>query len=264
MLRAILHGKAGRVFIGGMDQSWRELFRQREDLLTSVFFGRFAYLSEGALKDTLALLVSKASTDALGSFEDITFWPKFQVDQSGRFVEPDVLIELEHATVLVEVKPPAGGLQNHSQWKAEIEGFVRRNEYADGTLEKSALHFVALGRNVAGWTSWKDALEKEFAEAKLKVHAVDWKELCAGVMDLLRGDCSSSDKAVFSDWLDAFSLYGLHMRAPPFEELMTVGPGKLDGWESMFDEYALPVEVLDWQPLSDAVAALELRIEKWS
>lgn len=73
MLHAVLHGKAGRVTADGEDQSWRELFRNREDLLTATFFGRLRYLSEEGEKKVLALLVGEKLADAFGPVREIIF-----------------------------------------------------------------------------------------------------------------------------------------------------------------------------------------------
>jgi hypothetical protein len=262
VLRAILHGKAGRVTIGGVDLSWRELFRQREDLLTSVFFGRLPYLSPEAIGEVLALLVSK-ETNASGEFEDMTFWPKLPGGDGRRFVEPDVLIEFEHATVLVEVKLPAGGAQSFSQWRNELRALLEYQAENAANAAGRDVHFVALGRNAPDWKQWKDQLEREFAEAGVRVHAVEWEQVGAGVMALSGATYSSRDKAIFSDWLEAFSLYGLLERARPFDDLLNIRPGILHGWESAFEEYPALRISHNWKPLSELAATFNLRSSAW-
>ena len=46
MLKAVVHGKAGRVDSNGdgVNQSWRQLFKSYEDLLTAAVFTRWGYL----------------------------------------------------------------------------------------------------------------------------------------------------------------------------------------------------------------------------
>ncbi len=78
MLAAVLHGKAGRISIDGEDQSWREVFRQREDLLTATIFGRFPYLSEQGERDFLNIFLPKEHVDELGDYQETIFWSKLK------------------------------------------------------------------------------------------------------------------------------------------------------------------------------------------
>ena len=96
MLNAILHGKAGRaVLAGGVEQSWREIFRQREDLLAAAFLGRLAYLSDVGKQRVLKLL-TPGFTESLGPMKSISFWPRLTGHAKRSFVEPDVLINYEN------------------------------------------------------------------------------------------------------------------------------------------------------------------------
>jgi hypothetical protein len=125
MLAAVLHGKAARVTVDGKDVSWRELFRQREDLLTAAFFGRFLYLSPTMRREALALLVGQRAAADLKDIEEIVFWPSLRLNEGdgGGRVEPDVVIECENGLVMVEVKPP-WGLQYELQWHNEVKALM--------------------------------------------------------------------------------------------------------------------------------------------
>ena len=126
MLQAICHSKAGRVATADTSCpdaesiSWRKLFRTREDLLTAMFFGRLAYLSDKTLNHVMALLLNAEAADELGCWQGIDYWPSLR-RKSGQRVEPDVLMRFENALVLVEVKPPAGNDQSCAQWRRQLQ-----------------------------------------------------------------------------------------------------------------------------------------------
>ena len=92
MLQAILLGKAGRIETDNGDvQSWREVFKLREDLLTAVFFSRIRYLSEDGERKILSLLVGNNAASQLGAVNEYIFWPKLSGLEGRSFVEPDIL-----------------------------------------------------------------------------------------------------------------------------------------------------------------------------
>lgn len=221
MLKAILLGKAGRVDSdSGVNLSWRDVFRQREDLLTSVFFSRIPYLSEEGEKNILALLLPRTSAAQVGLVSEISFWPKIFIDKSRSFVEPDLLIRCQNATILVEIKSPSGARQAFSQWKAEISAFLNEDDSERHAREKEhTIFFVAVGRNATLWRSWKIQLENEFIDTGLKVNALEWSDIFSGVYRLSQTECGR-DKRIYMDWIEAFSLYGLVKPPLPFDGML--------------------------------------------
>lgn len=214
MLSAILHGKAGRVEIGEQTLSWRELFRTREDLLTSVFFGRLEYLSDPAQAYVLALLLGKSLSGTLGRLEKIQFWPRLEGLEECRYVEPDVVLSFNDYLVLVEVKPPYGGDQCKDQWRKEITALRIQNN------ECKSIIFLALGRNVPSWQADAAALESEFPG--LQVVVQEWQVLKDELRKAMPDTVDGRDSRVMADWMEAFRLYGLRTRPEPFSDLLSI------------------------------------------
>lgn len=151
MLHAILNGKARRVSLQNDEsQSWRSVFQRYEDLLTAAFWGRISYLSEESLQSFLSSALD-VNVSEWGEFESLTFWPKYDfpdlivgsvrhwINDEDEFAEPNVVMNFTHATLLIEVKPPAGGQQYQQQWCKEIYAWKNSGE------DKAVLHFLALG-----------------------------------------------------------------------------------------------------------------------
>lgn len=210
MLTAILHGKAGRVEMGDQMLSWRELFRKREDLLTSVFFGRFQYLSEPTQAHVLGLLLGKSLSDTLGQLQSVDFWPRLKGLEKFLYVEPDVVLHFDEHLVLVEVKPPHGKNQCKDQWRKEIAALHLEND------ECKSIVFLALGRNVPTWKSDADGLEREFLG--LRVVVQEWQEI-KDELHKVSDTLDERDRRVISDWMEAFKLYGLREHPKPFDTL---------------------------------------------
>ena len=207
----ISRGKAGRLQLPGSDLQlgWRDVFRRNEDLLTGVIFSRFRFLSPTGLVQAMGLLLGEKHAEALGSLETIEFWPRLTGLSERSWVEPDVLLTFEKATVLVEVKPPFGGSQSVGQWRAEVMAFL--TECAKGERDyPSLLHFVALGRNRKDDIESHEPLVDACEDFDLLVHRREWDALWRPLPDLMER-CERADKAVFDDWLEAFALFGLEV-----------------------------------------------------
>ncbi len=213
MLTAILHGKAAQVEMDGLPITWRELFRKREDLLTSVFFGRLPYLSDEACHAIWSLLVGSTLAAAFGPLREVQFWPKLDGPTGRKYVEPDVVIEFDAHLLLVEVKPPFGGEQSIQQWRQEVEALRKSND--DG----KAIVLLALGRNMPEWRSIKKTLENEFERLGLQVFCCEWEQLLEGVNQPIH-QMDGRDARIFSDWLDAFQLFGMAPPKAPFSDLL--------------------------------------------
>lgn len=210
MLKAVIHGKAGRVDIkgDGDNQSWRQIFKSYEDLLTAAVFTRWGYLS-GESQSHLVRNWFNITDDKghdLSLFEDIKFWPKYELDVEGRsFVEPDVLIEFKTCDLLIEVKPPNGGDQYLEQWKDEIAGYRSLGREKD-------LYFLAIGRvSTEQFSQWHKEIMCDSNPYKPTLMAgLKWKPVAESIYELHKNSSvSRQDGRILSDMLDALGLYGV-------------------------------------------------------
>jgi hypothetical protein len=206
LLQAILNGKAGRIDVegNGATISWKQLFQTREDLLTSAFFNRFAYLSPIIQHRILKYIFD--GTGDFTCFEGIDYWPKYDLpDHDDRhFVEPDLLIKFKDFDILVEVKPPQGGYQYVDQWRAEIEGYFAQEH------DVKEVYFLAIGRIESVSKKERDNILQD-DKYKLKGLAVlSWKSVAKNLYQLFHSDEPlAQDKFILSDMLGALSLYGI-------------------------------------------------------
>lgn len=215
MLTAILHGKAGRIQLQGEETKvrWREVFQRSEDLLTSVFFSRLRYLSPQSTTRVMALLVGEEAASALGELRGIRFWPRLEGTNGRSWVEPDVQMQFSNALVMVEVKPPFGGVQRLEQWRAQIRALTQ--DLTEDDTPPQQLHFVGLGNNTLELDA-KMPTDWGVAEAFIPVlHQAEWHDI-AHALPGLQVDAIASDKAVLDDWRDAFALFGIAVQ-PAFQ-----------------------------------------------
>ncbi len=232
MLKAILHGKAGRIeHCKDESVSWSQLFKAREDLLTSTIFERFAYLTD-EVQHTLLMHWFKQHHGTIppsfGEFIDITYWQRFthQHDKGSNQVEPDLILHFEHCNIIVEVKPPAGGDQYFEQWHKEIESFLQSEDDSPKDL-----YFLAIGRiEKKQALEWANKLLSKQESNPLKgIAAIKWDAVAAHLVELLNNDqasnalnISSQEKRILNDILDGLSLYGL--QTSPFTWSQLIQP----------------------------------------
>ncbi|WP_437819556.1 hypothetical protein [Sorangium sp. So ce1078] len=152
MLKALLHGKLGRVAVGvGVDEETDgntpedgdaqgtapDGLTELEDPLTSAVFERFEYLPAELAWDIL-----RGASKPLGDGPAIpavppsgvpswSFWPRLRPGDGGRNkqrVEPDVLVAWDDTLLLIEAKHR--GLQDPAQWVEQIRAARAAPAYA--------------------------------------------------------------------------------------------------------------------------------------
>lgn len=224
MLAAILHGKAAKVSFDGHDVSWRELFRQREDLLTAGFFGRFSYLSSQKRIEALALLIGDNNAEKLGDIQKIHFWPSLKMNSGSehgmRRVEPDVIIQCDGGLVMVEVKPP-WERQYLEQWHNELRALLDTVKFnADSEFETHEnVHFVALGNSAH--LDIQRAFENFETESyfDFMAHQKEWNSIISAISSLPKSG-EKNDLAILEDWLSLFALFGINRPIKPLSSLI--------------------------------------------
>jgi hypothetical protein len=216
MLKAVVHGKAGRIEEKGKPSvSWRTLFKTYEDLMSAAVFSRFSYLSAGAQSYLLQSWLG--DSEHFSTFEEIAFWPTYQLDDYGQEtdVEPDLVLSFKDCNLIIEVKRPLGGAQDIEQWRGEIKSFLQSGEDTD-----KPLYFLAIGGVSPEWTEWADILMSEFAgnsfkalehEGTLKqVSALNWQPVVDSIIKLEKHYLENDqDARIINDIIEVFELYDL-------------------------------------------------------
>lgn len=219
MLKAVLHGKAGRIEQDNNESvSWRKLFKSHEDLMTAAVFGRFSYLSPVVQNYLLQQWLN--TKEDFSNFEHIEFWPTYQLNdgKQERNVEPDLVLNFSHCNLIIEVKPPAGGDQYLNQWRREIKSFLQSEEGTD-----KPLYFLAIGRvSKKDAAIWAKTLMTEFSDSSnectdevlsdtlKKICALKWQPVADSVIALEKLDIANKqDTRIIKDIIDAFELYNL-------------------------------------------------------
>lgn len=220
MLNAILEGKAGRIRLDSDEsQSWRTVFQSYEDLLTAAIWSRINYLSPVAMDQFLSALLG-INTASWGAFESIIFWPEYAFPEpadekmkpylSGeeRFAEPDLVLTFEHVALIIEVKPPAGGMQYQQQWRKELYTYLKDDN------AKDAVHFLALGNLPAATENWFRELKTLFPQVDF--YGIEWRK----IREIFQSSQweAPQDKRIVTDCLRALALYGIRKPVLPWQQ----------------------------------------------
>src|SRR5690606_17111416 len=129
------------------------------------------------------LLTGSTNAKLAGGLRDIEFWPDLIGLEGRSRVQPDVLINLDNAAILIEVKPPKGPGQSFTQWYEQLNAFAAecRNEQREAP---PLVHYVALGRNAQPQAEDPDD-PLDFGEAAelldLTIHRLEWGQVVASV-----------------------------------------------------------------------------------
>lgn len=235
MLHAIINNKAGRIEISGAKVPLRQIYKEREDMITAAVFSRLPYLSNLARQKLLSRLLPGADVP-FHQLVRTEFWPRFSSAIQDT-VEPDVVLRFEWGTLLIEVKRPHGGAQDGEQWYRELEALP--DEY----WEDRVLFWAVggdRGRNQQIIAELEERLEQnEMVNGSVALFATDWREF-AIALDQLRGadsELAQSDEAVLADILAALDLYSVSYREIKLRDLCNErwegisGALRLKGWE---------------------------------
>lgn len=227
MLAAVLYGKAGRVQLDNHDEkvNWRRLFNRNEDLLTAVFFSRVNFLSTKLQKELLDCLLGQ-STVEFGNICSIQFWPSFHASKlshgNTHRVEPDIIIKCENGWVVIELKPPFGGVQRKEQWQNELLALVEEAGRVNSEFEiPDKIGFVALGNNSDDCTLSACSDIDTNGLFTISANKIEWEEIFKFLDNLPKTE-TPADKQVLDDWHNAFSLFGIVRKPQPLSQYLSM------------------------------------------
>ena len=169
MLQTLLHHKL-------TSEENEAISSNKEDSCTSSVFGLLQYLPDelflSILKESCGNLAS--FPDDIGRIQEVLFWKKFYSAHLPRiqqkYVEPDVIIETENYSIIIEAKKFDGIRQQYNnQWEREI--LVVEDMHKQEKCNKNIV-FIAIG----GTDYSRDALllvrKKEY-----HIHITSWISL---------------------------------------------------------------------------------------
>ena len=166
MLQALLHSKL-------TSEEQIAISANKEDSCTSSVFGVLQYLPDDLLINILKESCGNLASfpDDIGAIQQVCFWERFysghipEIDQDH--VEPDVIIETENYSIVIEAKKYDGfSQQDESQWQREIlvvEDWNRQERNGKGIV------FIAIGG-----TDYSRDKEVHVGDKLYPIHVASW------------------------------------------------------------------------------------------
>lgn len=231
MLYAITHSKAGRIEVSGQKIPVRQIFREREDMLTAALFSRMQYLSSETLHTLFSILIPDQPDLNFGELKDVEFWPRFDSSLQGQ-VEPDVILHFEWGTLLVEVKRPKDGIQSCEQWYRELESLPA--EYVEDTVLFWALggesqHNLEMLEQLKLW-----CIEGEHIDFEPDLYQSGWECFGKTVYQLVsENELPATDTRVLNDMLEALKLYRVEYCSITLGELTKIRYTPFGDWSAL-------------------------------
>ncbi|WP_145976635.1 hypothetical protein [Vibrio nigripulchritudo] len=209
MLRAILGNKSGRISISGESVSVREVYKDREDMLTAAIISRVSYLSDKALTNLFRSIFTKSILD-FSKLKEVEFWPNFSSSIQNR-VEPDVILHFDWGVMIIEAKRPHDSNQYAEQWIKELESLPL--SYREGEI-----YFLSLGGSAANNTAELvrfEQLKDSYKNISIPFPTFMNYQTWEGLINYLQrskdsGDLGRSDNYIISDMIEALELYHVH------------------------------------------------------
>ena len=181
-------------------------FRPSEDTLTSSVIGLLQFLPDELFWHFLRLSCGKSSKipENIGNINGVYFWDRWRNTEGTHntfYVEPDVWIDAENCSVIIEAKKQDGFGQYKTQWENEIKAFV--NEL--GTDDREIV-FIALGGN----ESMKDCI-CQVGQKDYVIHTASWFNLLHEVSLYQKSEETGlfrQEKRILNNVVEAFFKHG--------------------------------------------------------
>ena len=227
MLHAITQNKTGRIEVNGKKVSIRQLFREREDMLTATIFSRLPYLSRSALHQLFSALIPSTNL-SFENLSEVELWPRFSLEgHKQNLVEPDVLLNFDWGTLVVEVKRPKDGVQSDEQWYRELACLP--DEYTEGEVL-----LLALGGDSKHNQRMITKLNKKLVSIDFpfqpSLFEMNWKSFGRIINNIMPKDnleLLPTDMAVFKDFLLALDLYRVNYRQIDMSDLSKINKSRI-------------------------------------
>ncbi|WP_437986670.1 hypothetical protein [Sorangium sp. So ce117] len=236
MLKALLHGKLGRVAVGVDEESDGDTLEEGntqetaadgltelEDPLTSMVFERLEYLPA-----ELAWAILRGASKPLGDGPPMpaippvgvpswSFWPSLRPGDGGRNkvrVEPDVLVSWGDTLLLIEAKHR--GFQDPAQWVEQI-----RAARATPVHSSKQLWLIAVGGLVMQeGHAYLARVRREVASDVAGVLTIRWEDLREVLYPIEASVRASPQAALLRDMAAALEAWG-YRRKTWFSSLPT-------------------------------------------
>ena len=221
MLHAIISNKSGRIKIGDESISIREIYKEREDMITAAIISRIGYLSDSVLQRMLKSIFPLSDKD-FTELKQIEFWPNFKSSYQTR-VEPDVILHFSWGIILIEAKRPHDGFQYAEQWRNELEALPEG-------YKKDQIYFLALGGRKVNFDVEKARVIELISNDKgitaiqmpTFIEHIDWLELAKELNTIHQTmTLSRNDKCVICDMLAVLELYNVTTTCYPLKTLIS-------------------------------------------